>query len=77
MQDIFKLKQITTSARNPNELYHHSPNQVTFGSKSLISLGPQFWEALPKEVQLAENIQTFERMIKQWDGSTCNWNICD
>ena len=39
-QDIFKPKQTTWSARNPNELIHHGPNQVTFGSKSLLSLGP-------------------------------------
>ena len=76
MQDIFKLKQTTRSARNPNELIHHRPNQVTFGSKSLLSLGPQIWNALPKEIKLAENIQTFKRLIKQWDGPTCNCNVC-
>ena len=65
MQDSFQLKQKTKSARNPNELIHHRPNQVTFGSKSLLSLGPQIWNALPKEIKLAENIQTFKRMIKQ------------
>ena len=58
-QDIFKLKQTTRSARNPNELIHHRPNQVTFGSKSLLSQGPQIWNALPKEIKLAENIQKF------------------
>ena len=51
--------------------------QVTLGSKSLLSLGPQIWNALPKEIKLAENIQTFKRMVKQWDGSTCNCNICN
>ena len=40
MQDVFKLKQITRSARNPNELHHHRQNQVTFGAKSLLSLTP-------------------------------------
>ena len=76
MQDIFKLKEKTRSARNPNNLIHHRPNQVTFGSKSLLSLGPQIWNALPKEIKLAENIQIFKRMIKQWGGPTCNCNIC-
>ena len=76
MQDIFKLKETTRSARNPNKLIHHRPNQVTFGSKSLLSLGPQIWNALPKEIKLAENIQIFKRMIKQWGGPTCNCNIC-
>ena len=64
MQDILKLKETTRSARNPNKLIHHRPNQVTFGSKSLLSLGPQIWNALPKEIKLAENIQIFKRMIK-------------
>ena len=63
MQDIFKLKQTTRSARNPNELIHYRSNQVTFGSKSLLSLGPQIWNALPKEIKLAENIQIFKRML--------------
>ena len=76
MQDIFELKQTIRSARNPNELIHHRPNQVTFGSKSLLSLGPQIWNALPKGIKLAENIQTFKRMIKQWDGPTCGCKIC-
>ena len=76
MQDIFKLKETTRSARNPNKLIHHRTNQVTFGSKSLLSLGPQIWNALPKEIKLAENIQIFKRMIKQWGGPTCNCNIC-
>ena len=77
MQDIFKLKQTTRSARNPNELIHHRPNQVTFGSKSLLSLGTQSWNALPKGIKLAENIQTFKRMTKRWDGpATCGCNIC-
>ena len=40
MQDIFKLKQTTRSERNPNELIHYRPNQVTSRSKSFLSLGP-------------------------------------
>ena len=71
MQDIFKLKQTTRLAWNPNELIHHRPNQVTFRS-SLISLGPQIWNALLKEIKLAENIQTFKSLIKQRDGP----NVC-
>ena len=76
IQNIFKLKETTRSARNPKELIHHRPNQVTFGSKSLLSLGPQIWNALPKEVKLAENIQTFKKLIKQWNGPSCKCNAC-
>ena len=50
--------------------------RVAFGAKSLISLGPQIWNVFPKEIKLAENIPTFKRMIKQWDGPTCSCKIC-
>ena len=76
MRDIFKLKDTTRPTRNPNELIHHRPNQVTFGSKSLLSLGPQIWNALPKNLKLIENIQTFKRVIKEWRGQECNCNVC-
>ncbi len=76
IQNIFKLKETTRSARNPKELIHHRPNQVTFGSKSLLSLGPQSWNALPKEIKLAENVQTFKKLIKQWNGPSCKCNAC-
>ena len=75
MQDIFKIKQTTRSERNPIELIHQRPNQVTVGSKSLLSLGPRIWNALPKEIKLAGNIPTFKRMIKHLDGPTCGCNI--
>ena len=55
MQDIFKLKQTTRSAQNPNELIHHRPKQVAFGSKSLLTLGPQIWNAL-------HYLKTFKRL---------------
>ena len=76
MRDIFKLKDTTRPSRNPNELIHHRPNQVTFGLKSLLSLGPQIWNALPKNLKLIENIQTFKSVIKEWGGPECNCNVC-
>ena len=41
MQDIFKVKSSSYSLRGTNNLQHYRPNQVTFGSNSLRSLGPQ------------------------------------
>ena len=35
MHDIFKIKSSIFSQRNPNDLQHYRPNQVTFGSNSL------------------------------------------
>ena len=51
MQDIFKIRSSTYSSRNPNDLQHYGPSQVTFGSNSLQSLGPQIWNGLPNEIR--------------------------
>ena len=53
MQDIFKIKSSRYSLRKSNDLQHYRPNQVTFGSNSLRSLGPQTWNGLPNEIKTA------------------------
>ena len=66
MQKIFKLRTSCYSLRNPNDLAHIRPNQTTFGSNSLMSIGPQIWYNLPNELKSAENLKTFKRLIKNW-----------
>ena len=62
--------------RNPNDLQHYRPNQVTFGFNSLQSLGPQIWNGLPNEIKSAKNLNSFNHMIKNWDGPDCKCNAC-
>ena len=64
MQDIFKLKSSSYSLRKSNDLQHYRPNQVTFGSNSLRSLGPEIWNGLPNDIKSAENLNSFKTMIK-------------
>ena len=57
----------------------HSLGQVTevsLGSNSLRSLGPQRWNGLPNEIKSAENLNSFKHMIKKWDGPNCKCNAC-
>ncbi len=76
MHDIFKIRSSVYSSRNPNDLQHYRPKQVTFGSNSLQSLGPQIWNGLPNEIKSAENLSKFKRMIKMWNGPNCKCNAC-
>ena len=76
MQDIFKIKSSSYSLRKCNDLQHYRPNQVTFGSNSLRSLGPQIWNGLPNEIKSAENLNNFKNMIKKWDGQNCKCSAC-
>ena len=76
MHDFFKIKSSVYSPRNPNDLQQYRPNQVTFGSHSLRSLGPEIWNGLPNEIKSAENLNSFKHMIKKWDGPNCKCNAC-
>ncbi len=76
MNNIFSFRTSNYSSRYPNNLNHFRPNQVTFGSKSLKAMGPQIWNCLPNELKSAENLNSFKKMIKQWDGPSCKCNAC-
>ena len=76
MQKIFILRTSCYSLRNPNDLAHIRLNQTTFGSNSLMSIGPQIWNNLPNELKSVENLKTFKRLIKNWDGLSCRCSAC-
>ena len=76
MQTVFETRTSHRPARRPNDLRHYRPNQTTFGSNSLRSLGPQVWNSLAEDIKSAENLVKFKRVIKNWDGATCRCNAC-
>ena len=76
MNDIFSVRTSNYSSRNPNNLNHFRPNQVTFGSNSLRAMGPKIWNCLPNELKSAKNLKSFKNLIKQWDGLTCKCYAC-
>ena len=76
MKNFFKLRSSRYSSRKPYDLKHIRPNQVTFGSNSLESVGPQIWNGLPNKMKSAENLKNFKLMIKQWNGPECKCSAC-
>ena len=72
----FTLQTSCYSLQNPNDLAHIRPNQATFGSNSLLSIEPQIWNNLPSEMKSGENLKTFKRLIKNWDGPLCRYSAC-
>ena len=76
MQDIFKVKPSSYLLRESNTLQHYIPNQVTFSSNSLRSLGPQVWNGLPNDMKSAENLNIFKNMPKKWEGPSCKCSVC-
>ncbi len=79
MLQLFQFKSFTNlnrPTRYPYDLQHYRPNQVTFGSNSLRSLGPKIWNSLSNETKSAESLTIFKQIMKQWNGIQCTCNVC-
>ena len=76
MQDIFIVKSSSYLLRETNNLQHYRPNQVTFGTNSLRSVGPQIWNGLPNDMKSIENLNIFKTLVGKWEGPRCKCNVC-
>ena len=78
MNEIFRLRVTNRIVRNQYrlDLDIRRVNQVSFGNKSIRSFGPKIWNSLPPHIKSCENLGTFKRVIKNWDGFTCNCRVC-
>ena len=78
MQELFKLRETNRNVRNKYKLNLNIPvvNQVNYGTKSLRSFGPKIWNSLPHHVKSAENLETFKKIINNWNGVSCNCVVC-
>ena len=74
----FKLRGTNRNVRNKYKLNLNIPvvNRVNYGTKSLRSFGPKIWNSLPHHVKSAENLETFKKIINDWNGVSCNCVVC-
>ena len=52
-------------------------NQVSYGKKSLRTFGPKLWNNMPYHIKSCENLESFKRTIKHWNGERCVYNVCN
>ena len=67
MKNFFKFRSSHYSSRRPYDLKHIRPNQVTFGSNSLESVGPQNMEWFTKQNEICrkpEKFQTYDKAME-------------
>ena len=78
MTEIFRLRVTNRMVRSQHRHNLGIPkvNRVSFGYKSIRSFGPKIWNSLPPHIRSCENLETFKRVIKDWDGVTCNCRAC-
>ena len=81
LTEIFRLKVTNRIVRGQYRLDLDIPrvNQVSFGNKSIRSFGPKIWNSLSPHIKSSashQNLETFKRVIKNWDGITCSCRVC-
>ena len=59
----------------PNNIVAKSHNSATYGDKSLMTLGPKIWNALPEKIK-SETCKRFKEYIDLWFEPKCRCNIC-
>ena len=74
MKDIFTPK-ISPKVR-PNDIVVKRHNTTKYGTKSLTTLGPQIWNALPENIKSETCYSKFKKYINTWFGPQCNCNYC-
>ena len=72
MNEIFTLRVTDRMVRSQYRLNLDIAklSQVSFGSKSVRSFGPKIWNSLPPHIKSCESLETFKKVIKNWDGIT-------
>ena len=75
---MFRLIVTNRMVRSQYRLNFDIPKvpQVSFSNKSIRSFGPKIWNSLPPHIKYCENLETFKRVIKNWDLITCNCRVC-
>ena len=79
MQNIFRLKADSRIMRTSyiNNLIVPVKKTVTFGKKSISSIGPSVWNKLPAHMKLCKSLCNFKKMLKQWNGELCSCHLCN
>ena len=74
MKEIFRLRNIPYTIRNPRDLDSWLPKTVYCGLKTLAYKGPQLWQ-LP--IKKSSSLVSFKHNIKQWKDPKCSCRVCE
>ena len=76
IQNLIIIKCSQYSLRNDNTAVVPKANTSKYGLKSFAHDGPRTWNSLPNEMRKTVNYGKFRRLIRNWDGLSCNCSIC-
>lgn len=76
MTSMFLRKHNQYDFRDNFKLILPHFNNVTHGQRSFRYYGAHVWNDVPAEIKAATNISIFKRLIKMWNGPSCQCNLC-
>ena len=76
MNDIFRLRNIPYTIRNPRDLDSRLPKTVYCGLETIAYKGPQLWQQLPAKIKKSSSLVSFKQNIKQWKDPKCSCRVC-
>ena len=77
MTSMFSMKRIQYDFRDNFKLIVPHFNNVTRGQRSFRCYGDHVWNGVPVEIKATANIAVFKRLVKLWNGPSCQCNnIC-
>ena len=74
LQNLF-IKN-NNSSRRKNDLEIPTRNTVTFGDKSIRTLGPHIWNSLPEDIKAETSFKVFKKSLEDWFRPKCKCNAC-
>ena len=77
IQSLFVMNQPRYSSRRPLNLHLPRVNQTKYGLNSFRYEVAKLWNSLPEDIKSSENLITFKRLIKTWNGTTCRCSFCN
>ena len=72
MNEIFGLKNMPYTIRNPKNLDSRLPKTVCRGLETIAYAGPQLWQELPAKIKKNRSLVSFKQNIKLWKNCKCS-----
>ena len=78
IQNLIIIKCSQYSLRKDNTAVVTKANTSKYGLRSFVhdDDGSQIWNSLPNEMRKTVHYGEFRRLIRNWDGPSCNCSIC-
>ena len=76
LESLIERKEVFYNLRLDNLVGIPKVYTSTYGKRSFRFSASQVWNSLPNQLRLAENYESFRRLLRTWDTEVCSCTIC-